>query len=213
MKNNILKPLTICLILLIGIISLARISMPPTANEVNQTHQPIIKKKTAASYRPYKDPEDLRRPYNWRKSSEMKRYPTIKRLENDLTIRVSLKGNRVYILRDGQRVYTMLASSGIYKNGKSLTPTGNFKINYNRGISFYNPELNEGANNWTSWDEKDEYLFHSVPTKSNGRYNIPEARKLGIKAGSHGCIRLSVSDSNWLMKNIPYGTKVIIKNN
>ena len=55
------------------------------------------------------------------------------------------------------------------------------------------------------------YLFHSVPTKGDGSYNMKEAAKLGRTQGSHGCIRLSVPDSKWLMDNIPDGTKVVIK--
>ncbi|WP_283112987.1 L,D-transpeptidase, partial [Lactobacillus gallinarum] len=31
--------------------------------------------------------------------------------------------------------------------------------------------------------------------------------------GSHGCIRLSVPDSKWIMNHIPDGTKVVIKDN
>ena len=39
-----------------------------------------------------------------------------------------------------------------------------------------------------------------------------ETAKLGRTQGSHGCIRLSVPDSKWIMDNIPNGTKVVIKN-
>ena len=215
MKNSLLKTLTAFCFLLICAISLARVSMPSQQKEVNKTKDArktaVI--KTAASYRPYQDPKDLRAPFNWKKSSEAKHYPKIKHLENDLSIRVSLKGNRVYILRENKRIYTMISSAGLFKKGKSLTPTGKFKIKNDRGDSFYNPELNEGANNWTSWDKENVYLFHSVPTKGNGKYNIKEAEKLGVKPASHGCIRLSAPDSRWLVENIPAGTKVIIKNN
>lgn len=214
MKNSLLKPLTGLFVLLICVISLARVSMPPSQKEEKpKENQKMQVKKTAASFRPYKDPQDLRVPYDWHQPSERKAYPKIKPLENDLTIRVSLRGNRVYILRENQVVYTMLASGGFFKNGKSTTPTGTFKIQDNRGDSFYNPELNEGANYWTSWDKDNVYLFHTVPTKSNGKYNRKEAKKLGVNSASHGCIRLSIPDAHWIMKNIPSGTKVIIKNN
>lgn len=214
MKNSLLKTLTAFCVLLICAISLARISMP---SQITKEHKTTDKKtaviKTAASFRPYQDPKDLRAPFNWKKSSETKPYPKIKHLENDLTIRVSLKGNRVYILRNGKRIYTMIASAGLFKKGKSLTPVGTFKIKNDRGDSFYNPDLNEGANNWTSWDKQNVYLFHSVPTKNNGKYNVKEAEKLGVKPASHGCVRLSVPDSRWLVEKIPAGTKVIVKNN
>ena len=44
-----------------------------------------------------------------------------------------------------------------------------------------------------------------------GDYNLKEAKKLGRTQGSHGCIRLSVPDSRWLMEHAQPGTKVIIK--
>lgn len=215
MKKSLLKVLTAFCIILICAISLARVFMPiqPKTDNKTKDAKKTVVIKTAASYRPYQDPKDLRSPFNWKKASETKPYPKIKHSENNLKIRVSLKGNRVYVLRGNQRIYTMLASAGLFKKNKSLTPTGTYKIKYDRGDSFYNPELNEGANNWTSWDKENVYLFHSVPTKSNGKYNIKEAEKLGVKPASHGCIRLSVPDSRWLVENIPAGTKVIIKNN
>ena len=146
-----------------------------------------------------------------KKKSEIKKYPKIKPNEQDLTLRVSLKGNRTYLLRKGKVLYTMLSTGGIYKKGKSLTPTGTYKIQNGRGDSFFNYNLGEGANNWTSWSPDNVYLFHSVPTKADYSYNLKEAAKLGRTQGSHGCIRLSVPDSKWLMDNIPDGTKVVIK--
>lgn len=213
MKDNLLKPLATFFILLICAISLARVSMPPTQEKANLPQKQSTATKTAASYRPYKDPKTLNVPINWRKPSQSIPYPKVKRLENDLTIRVSLKGNRVYILRDNHVVYTMVSSAGKYHNGKSYTPTGTFKIQSNRGSSFYNPKLNEGANYWTSFDTDNVCLFHSVPVKTNGKYNKKEAKKLGVTPSSHGCIRLSVPDAYWIMKHVPANTEVIIKNN
>ena len=145
------------------------------------------------------------------KQKKNKKHPKLSPIEKDLTLRVSLEGNRTYLLRKGKVIYTMLSSGGIYKKGKSLTPTGTYTIQAGRGDSFFNYELNEGANNWTSWSPDNVYLFHSVPTKADGNYNMKEAAKLGRTQGSHGCIRLSVPDSKWLMDNIPDGTKVVIK--
>lgn len=215
MKNSLLKPLTAFCILLICAISLARVSMPATSPSVETTQEDkkAVVKKTPTDSRPYADPSDMREPADWRKSSQIKPYPKVKHAADGLTIRVSLKGNRVYLLRAGHVVYTMRASGGAFKKGRSSTPTGTFRIQTSRGRSFYNPKLNEGANYWTSFDKTDNFLFHSVPTKGNGKYNRKEARKLGVKAASHGCIRLSVADARWLMKNIPAGTEVIIKNN
>lgn len=171
--------------------------------------------KTAAELaRPYKDPKDLAKEGSWQVKSEKKAYPKLTNASN-LTLRVSLKGNRVYVLKNGKPVYTMLATAGKFKDGKSATPTGTFQIRSGRGDNFFNQGLDEGANNWVSWDPDDSnvYLFHSVPTTTDGSYNLTEAKKLGKTQGSHGCVRLSVPDSKWLMENAPVGTKVIIKNN
>ncbi len=72
-----------------------------------------------------------------RKRVSLKKYPKIKPYEKDLTLRVSLKGNRTYLLRKGKVLYTMLSTGGIYKKGKSLTPTGTFRIQNGRGDSFF----------------------------------------------------------------------------
>ena len=224
MKKNIVIGVASIVIAFGAIIGLAKACAPKsdvsqeaaTTQTKAKTQATKPKKKAkkiddGALYRPYRDPKDLRKAGTWKKKSEIKKYPKIKPNEQDLTLRVSLKGNRTYLLRKGKVLYTMLSTGGIYKKGKSLTPTGTYKIQNGRGDSFFNYNLGEGANNWTSWSPDNVYLFHSVPTKADGNYNMKEAAKLGRTQGSHGCIRLSVPDSKWLMDNIPDGTKVVIK--
>ena len=110
----------------------------------------------------------------------------------------------------------MYSTGGIYKKDpktgklKSVTPTGTFYAQQERGDSFFNQSLKEGANYYVSWKNHGEYLFHSVPTKADGKYNEHEAAKLGKTQGSHGCIRLSVPDAQWMEKNLPVGTKIEI---
>lgn len=228
MKKNIAIGVT-CIVVAFGsIIGLAKVCAPKsdTAQEAAVSTNIQSKSKAAskkiktdhkkvesdgAEYRPYKDPKDLRKAGTWNKKSETKKHPKIDPNETDLTIRVSLKGNRTYLLRKGKVIYTMLSTGGIYKKGKSLTPTGTYRVQAGRGDSFFNYNLNEGANNWTSWSPDNVYLLHSVPTKGDGSYNLKEAAKLGRTQGSHGCIRLSVPDSKWIMNNIPNNTKVVIK--
>lgn len=226
MKKNIVIGVASIVIAFGAIIGLAKACAPKsdvsqeaaTTQTKAKTKATKPKKKAkkiddGALYRPYRDPKDLRKAGTWKKKSEIKKYPKIKPNEQDLTLRVSLKGNRTYLLRKGKVLYTMLSTGGIYKKGKSLTPTGTYKIQNGRGDSFFNYNLGEGANNWTSWSPDNVYLFHSVPTKADGNYNMKEAAKLGRTQGSHGCIRLSVPDSKWIMNHIPDGTKVVIKDN
>ena len=223
MKKNIIIGVASIVLAFGAIIGLAKGCAPKSdisqeaATTQSKTTKPKKKAKKKAKqnteiFRPYKDPKDLRKAGTWKKKSEIKKYPKIKPNEQDLTLRVSLKGNRTYLLRKVKVLYTMLSTGGIYKKGKSLTPTGTYKIQNGRGDSFFNYNLGEGANNWTSWSPDNVYLFHSVPTKSDGSYNLKETAKLGRTQGSHGCIRLSVPDSKWIMDNIPNGTKVVIKN-
>lgn len=158
----------------------------------------------------------LRTPIDWQKSSETKPYPDLSQVK-DFWIKVELKKNRTYLMSGDKVIYTMYSSGGAYHRDKetgktiSYTPTGTFYIEPERGASFFNNSLNEGANNWISWKDHGIYLFHSVPTDANGNYNVTEAKKLGKTPASHGCIRLSVPDSKWMSENLPTGTKVVIK--
>lgn len=157
----------------------------------------------------------MREPIDWRKSSQTTPYPNLAAV-NHLWVKVNLKKNRTYVY-DGKRViYTMYSTGGKYRTDpktgerKSMTPTGTFHIEKQRGNSFYNAKLQEGANYYVSWRNHGTYLFHSVPTKKGGAYNKQEAAKLGKTQGSHGCIRLSVPDARWFSRTVPVGTKVVI---
>lgn len=132
-------------------------------------------------------------------------YPTLKQT-GTYKLTVSLKKQRVYLDDETthKRLYTMICSAGM----DNTTPTGTFAVQ-ERGESFYNNSLGEGANYWVSWLNHGVYLFHTVPTDTAGNYKVAEAQKLG-KPASHGCIRLSVPDAKWLYDNIPFGTKVVV---
>lgn len=161
--------------------------------------------------------EDMRTPIDWHKSSETVPYPDVNKTKN-LWVKVSLTKNRTYLYDGKKLLYTMYSTGGMYKKDhktgkrKSMTPTGTYYIQAERGDSFYNQELGEGANYYVSWLNHGEYLFHSVPTMADGSYNQKEARKLGKSTGSHGCIRLSIPDAKWMSTNLPVGTKVKIVN-
>ena len=122
-----------------------------------------------------------------------------------LHIDVSLSNQKVEVLDAKDRdVKTFACSSG--KKG-SETPTGMFTVSQ-RGRSFFNDSLNEGAYYWVRFYKA--YLFHSVPFDKNGQIEQSEADKLGEPA-SHGCLRMSVENAKWIYDNIPDGTEVSIK--
>ncbi|NMM94992.1 peptidase [Bifidobacterium sp. DSM 109957] len=138
---------------------------------------------------------------DWWKYSSQGPYPNLAGVSN-LNVAVSIASQRVYI-RDGERVlYTMITSTGI----NDWTPRGTYRIN-GRGPSFYNRNEAMGARNWVRFIGN--FLFHSVPIDSSGNYIVSEAWKLGQPA-SHGCIRLTVADSQWFYNAIPDGTLVSI---
>lgn len=189
------------------------LKQPATTNKTVATTA-----KSKATSSSSKSQSNMRTPIDWQKSSETVPYPDLSKVKN-LWVKVSLKGNRTYLYDGSKLIYTMYSSGGVYqkdaKTGKmkSTTPTGTFYVQAERGDSFYNQELGEGANYYVSWLNHGEYLFHSVPTKADGSYNLKEAAKLGKSTGSHGCIRLSVPDAKWMEQNLPEGTKVVIADN
>lgn len=159
------------------------------------------------------DDSHMRTPIDWQKSSETIPYPDLSKVKN-LWVKVDLKKNRTYLYDGSNVIYTMYSTGGIYQKDpstgkmKSATPTGTFYVQQERGDCFFNQNLKEGANYYVSWKNHGEYLFHSVPTGADGNYNKEEAAKLGKTQGSHGCVRLSVPDAQWMEQNLPAGTKV-----
>lgn len=128
---------------------------------------------------------------------------------SNLNIKVSISKQRVYIRSGSKNIYTMLCSTGL---PGSPTPTGNFRIQAEKGAWFWGPS--GGAAYYRSFHGHGVYLFHTVCTTGPGRigsYYHPEAMKLGYRA-SHGCIRLAVADAIWFYNNMPYNTPVSIVN-
>lgn len=187
-------------------------SAAQTATEKTNSASSSSKKKSSSE----KKQSVMRTPINWKLSSETVAYPDLSTLSN-FWIKVSISKNRVYLMNNNDVVYTMYCSAGVYEKQsdgtkKSTTPTGTYYIQSERGTTFYNSNLKEGANYWVSWLNHGEYLFHTVPIDANGNYKTAEAKKLGKTTASHGCIRLSVSDAKWIYDNVKEGTKVVIQN-
>lgn len=160
---------------------------------------------TTASASPMSSKIDYMQP------SETIDYPDITQIQK-LNVLVRLHKNRVYIRSGDRVVYTMYCSGGVTnpKTGRSTTPEGHFKIQSEQGKTFYNSQLKEGANYWTSFKDHGVYLFHTVPTDQNGNYKPAEAVKLGKEPASHGCIRLSIPDAKYI-QTLPVNTPVTIE--
>ena len=145
-------------------------------------------------------------PVDWLKPSQQIDYPD-PAAHPGLSLEVSLQDQRVYVRDGSQLLYTMYASTGM----DDSTPRGSFPIQSERGDHFYNPGEGMGARYYTSFLNHGVFLFHSVPTDSKGSYIKEEADMLGIRPGSHGCIRLTVPDARWIMQSVPTGTPVLVK--
>lgn len=142
---------------------------------------------------------------DWRGPSEAtKSYPNLAKYPH-MWIKVSLANQRTYLMNGNTVLYTMLCSTG---RPGATTPKGTYYIQKERGPVF-GGSLG-GARYYVSWKDHGIYLFHSVPITGNGAYMPGEGALLGKKAHSHGCIRLTVSDSYWLYTHVKYGTKVVI---
>lgn len=142
-----------------------------------------------------------RQPESEHASSE---YVDDKEAKKPLRIAVSLDDQTVSVFDAEDRIVHLFSCS-TGKSG-SDTPSGTFTIS-DRGKSFYNPDVQEGAYYWTRF--KGAFLFHSLPFDSKEDMIPSEAEKLGTKA-SHGCVRLTLENAKWIYDNIPEGTKVII---
>ena len=145
-------------------------------------------------------------PVDWLKPSQQVDYPD-PAAHPGLSLEVSLQDQRVYVRDGSELLYTMYASTGM----DDSTPRGSFRIQNERGDHFYNPGEGMGARYYTSFLNHGVFLFHSVPTDSKGSYIKEEADMLGIRPGSHGCIRLTVPDARWIMQSVPTGTPVLVK--
>ena len=145
-------------------------------------------------------------PVDWLKPSQQVGYPD-PAAHPGLSLEVSLQDQRVYVRDGSELLYTMYASTGM----DDSTPRGSFRIQNERGDHFYNPGEGMGARYYTSFLNHGVFLFHSVPTDSKGGYIKEEADMLGIRPGSHGCIRLTVPDARWIMQSVPTGTPVVIE--
>lgn len=137
---------------------------------------------------------------------KLETYVNINKLESDTDylIWTDIDRQLTYVFK-GSLSNWELIKTFICATGKNCSPTtrGEFIIG-ERGEWFYSERLGSGAKYWLRFNGA--YLFHSVAMDKN--QNIIDGT-LGQRRSS-GCVRLSVSDSQWLYKNIPIRTKVYV---
>ena len=114
---------------------------------------------------------------------------------------------RTYVLekKEGmwQHLYTFVCSTGKNVNP---TPTGVYKVQY--AIPYFG--MGKGYRCKYALVFFQDYMYHSILFDRTGQYIKSGQYELGSKA-SHGCVRLSEKDSNWLYEHIPVKTTVWIR--
>lgn len=98
---------------------------------------------------------------------------------------------------------TFVCSSG---KEKSITPQGFFKVEYL--IPYFGTGKNFRCKNAVVFFK--DYMFHSILFDKTGTYIKSGQYELGQRV-SHGCIRLSETDSRWLYTHIPVKSTVWIR--
>ncbi|MBU3812426.1 MAG: L,D-transpeptidase [Candidatus Niameybacter stercoravium] len=114
---------------------------------------------------------------------------------------------RTYVFENKEGSWKLLRSMPTSTgNNKTPTPTGEFEV------QAYVPAfgMNKGYRCKNALHLFGDYLYHSVMFDVGGRYVLGGQGQLGERA-SHGCLRLSPENSQWLYQTIPLGTKVWIK--
>lgn len=135
---------------------------------------------------------------------------------SQLLIKVNQSSQRLFIYN---KTNNQLLTEFIISTGEKgfATPNGYFQIQQEHGKWFYNnaSDIQEGAKNYVSFLHHGEYLFHSIPYNANQQPILSRMGKLG-KKNSHGCIQMSLPDSEWFYNTFTQpnkiGTEVIISN-
>ena len=111
-------------------------------------------------------------------------------------------------VQDADGKYTIPLRHMICSSGKDYdrTKNGTFKLKARKGEWYKYP-----SGCYIRWPSiyRDGYYFHSVLYRSKSSIYTSTIDKLGTRQ-SLGCIRLKVSEAEWIYKNCPEGTAVYI---
>ena len=119
---------------------------------------------------------------------------------------VNLINQNMRVLKDDKIVKNISCSTGMIGDQDTETPLGIFYVQV-KGEYFFSSKYQEGARYYIKFFSN--YLIHSIPVNEKGNIIEDEKKKLGFPA-SHGCIRISIQDAEWIYKNIPEGSAITI---
>lgn len=136
-------------------------------------------------------------------------FATLNQIESqtDYLIWTDLCRQRTYVLKkNGEQWY--LEKRFVCSTGKANNPTpaGFYEVQYS--IPYIGIEKGYRCKYALVFFR--DYMFHSILFDKSGKYIKSGQYELGSKA-SHGCVRLSEKDSEWLYQHIPVKTTVWIR--
>ena len=126
--------------------------------------------------------------------------------KTEYTLDINLTDQNMNIIKNDKVMKKVQCSTGIMGDQETETPLGIFNVQC-KGEYFYSTKYKEGARYYIKFFSN--YLIHSIPVDKKGNIIEDEKKKIGFPA-SHGCIRISIQDAEWIYKNIPEGSSVII---
>lgn len=126
--------------------------------------------------------------------------------KTEYTLDVNLTNQNINVIKKDKALKNIKCSTGILGDQETETPLGIFNIQC-KGEYFYSDKYKEGARYYIKFFSN--YLIHSIPVDKKGNIIEDEKKKIGFPA-SHGCIRISIQDAEWIYNNIPEGSSVII---
>ncbi|WML36453.1 L,D-transpeptidase [Clostridium sp. OS1-26] len=126
--------------------------------------------------------------------------------KTEYTLDVNLTNQNINVIKKDKVLKRIQCSTGILGDQETETPLGIFNIQC-KGEYFYSNKYKEGARYYIKFFSN--YLIHSIPVDKKGNIIEDEKKKIGFPA-SHGCIRISIQDAEWIYNNIPEGSSVVI---
>jgi len=127
-------------------------------------------------------------------------------------LKVSIADQRVYAYGlDDNNEYTQLVRTMKCSTGKDATPTpkGTYKSTTGPGARWHYFKKYDCWAQYAYYIEGD-IMFHSVLYgEKGGPVTRSSVNNLGRKA-SHGCVRLSVEDAQWIYTNCPMATQITV---
>lgn len=126
--------------------------------------------------------------------------------KTEYTLDVNLIKQNINVIKGENIIKNIPCSTGIIGDQDTETPLGIFYVQ-DKGEYFYSNKYKEGARYYIKFFSN--YLIHSIPVDEKGNIIEDERKKIGVPS-SHGCIRISIQDAEWIYKNIPENSAVIV---